>query len=409
MNPRKETRKTALTKPSESALDEGRFGEAIRLLTEACAWHPEAVELKERLFATLRQAAIQHHLIDLYLDRMGWKEDQYQGFSKTGLMSGTKEIVRQLDEFRQTLDATDDSTLTMDLSLLADRIAWGSRIIPDDFGPHEANVSFAAAKYFLLGKMASKKGHFEKAMEQLLKAVNCGIPFGIAHRLLGRVLWRLKENSDAMFHINLAQGHPCDHWSSAITQSWAETAFLGTYKGFNIHYHNEYFIGVPEATGIHIDVQGSEVTFLQNRVPREIRMWLRERLPEWALQTLIYIINIPAVNRLVNVKTDASGKVVVATNITAAFTEIDRRYAVITSDQIRAACAILRWSAKKLSEESGVSLPTIQRMEDVEGVPWGLSRNLDAIRRTLEWAGIEFLEENNKEPSVRLRASRKGD
>ena len=67
---------------------------------------------------------------------------------------------------------------------------------------------------------------------------------------------------------------------------------------------------------------------------------------------------------------------------------------MITSDQIRAARALLRWSAKTLSEESGVSLPTIQRMEVASGVPKGLSRNLDAIQRTLERAGILFIDED---------------
>ena len=79
---------------------------------------------------------------------------------------------------------------------------------------------------------------------------------------------------------------------------------------------------------------------------------------------------------------------------------------MITSDQIRAARALLRWSAKTLSEESGVSLPTIQRMEAASGVPGGLSRNLDAIQRTLERAGILFIDEDGGGFGVRLRDRR---
>lgn len=80
---------------------------------------------------------------------------------------------------------------------------------------------------------------------------------------------------------------------------------------------------------------------------------------------------------------------------------------MITSDQIRAARAILRWSAKVLSEKSGVSLPTIQRMETSTGIPGGLSRNLDAVQKAMEQAGVMFLDENGGGPGVRLRESRR--
>ena len=76
---------------------------------------------------------------------------------------------------------------------------------------------------------------------------------------------------------------------------------------------------------------------------------------------------------------------------------------MVTADQIRAARALLRWSARELSERSGVSLPTIQRMESGEGVPGGRSRNLDAVMRTLEEAGVAFIFENGGGPGVRFR------
>ena len=76
---------------------------------------------------------------------------------------------------------------------------------------------------------------------------------------------------------------------------------------------------------------------------------------------------------------------------------------MITSEQIRAARALLRWSARKLAEMSGVSAPTIQRMEVARGVPPGLSKNLEAIQRTFETAGIEFIDENGGGPGVRLK------
>ena len=76
---------------------------------------------------------------------------------------------------------------------------------------------------------------------------------------------------------------------------------------------------------------------------------------------------------------------------------------MITADQIRAARALLRWSAKRLAEMSGLSLPTIQRMETAKGVPSGLSKNLEAVERRLKEAGVEFIDENGGGPGVRLK------
>ncbi len=67
---------------------------------------------------------------------------------------------------------------------------------------------------------------------------------------------------------------------------------------------------------------------------------------------------------------------------------------MITSDQMRGARALLRWSAKLLSQESGVSWTTIQRMEAATGVPRSLAQNLDVIQKTLESAGIIFIDED---------------
>ena len=76
---------------------------------------------------------------------------------------------------------------------------------------------------------------------------------------------------------------------------------------------------------------------------------------------------------------------------------------MISAAQIRAARALLRWPAKKLAETSRVSVPTIQRMEAAEGVPSGLSRNLEALEYSLEEAGVIFIDENGGGAGVRLR------
>ncbi len=77
---------------------------------------------------------------------------------------------------------------------------------------------------------------------------------------------------------------------------------------------------------------------------------------------------------------------------------------MLTSEQIRGARSMLRWSATKLAEMSGVSLPTIQRMESVQGVPKSLSTNLQAIQSALEDGGVVFIDQNEEGgPGVRLR------
>jgi hypothetical protein len=70
--------------------------------------------------------------------------------------------------------------------------------------------------------------------------------------------------------------------------------------------------------------------------------------------------------------------------------------------QIRAARALLRWSAVDLVRESGVSHATIHRAEAVNGKTAMTFANATAIRRALEGAGVELLEENGGGPGARL-------
>ena len=70
---------------------------------------------------------------------------------------------------------------------------------------------------------------------------------------------------------------------------------------------------------------------------------------------------------------------------------------MITAAQMRAARALLRWSAEELAKQSGLSLPTIQRMESANGVPSSYAKNLEAVRRTLAQAGIMFIEGGENE------------
>lgn len=55
------------------------------------------------------------------------------------------------------------------------------------------------------------------------------------------------------------------------------------------------------------------------------------------------------------------------------------RLNMITSEQIRAARALLRLEQKNLAELSGVSLPTIKRLETQKGVLSSQLRTSDAL------------------------------
>ena len=76
---------------------------------------------------------------------------------------------------------------------------------------------------------------------------------------------------------------------------------------------------------------------------------------------------------------------------------------LITSDQIRAARAMLKWTAQDLADQSGVAVSTVKRLELMKGVPSGQVRILSSIHQTLEAAGIEFIGSPSDAPGVRLR------
>jgi predicted transcriptional regulator len=80
---------------------------------------------------------------------------------------------------------------------------------------------------------------------------------------------------------------------------------------------------------------------------------------------------------------------------------------LLTSEQLRAARAILRLEQKGLSEASTVSLATIKRLE---AIPGGLNANrptIAALQLALESAGVEFIDENGGGAGVRLRKPRR--
>jgi hypothetical protein len=74
----------------------------------------------------------------------------------------------------------------------------------------------------------------------------------------------------------------------------------------------------------------------------------------------------------------------------------------LTSSQIRAARALLRWRAEDLARESVVGIATIRRAELADSETSMTAANDGAVRRALEMAGVEFIDENGGGPGVRL-------
>jgi len=65
----------------------------------------------------------------------------------------------------------------------------------------------------------------------------------------------------------------------------------------------------------------------------------------------------------------------------------------MTGEQIRAARALLKWSARQLAEASGIGWATVQRLESKDGPLAGYDQTHEAICRALEAEGVQFLED----------------
>ena len=76
---------------------------------------------------------------------------------------------------------------------------------------------------------------------------------------------------------------------------------------------------------------------------------------------------------------------------------------LITPEQIRAARALLKWRASDLAQHAELSLASIQRMEQDQGTDRASAKNVEAVRKTLDDAGVEFIPENGAGVGVRLK------
>lgn len=79
----------------------------------------------------------------------------------------------------------------------------------------------------------------------------------------------------------------------------------------------------------------------------------------------------------------------------------------LTSEQLRAARALLRWEQKDLAKAADVPLQTLKRLEGSPGAISAYQRTIGALKDAFEAAGVEFIPGNGKGPGVRLREGRK--
>ena len=73
---------------------------------------------------------------------------------------------------------------------------------------------------------------------------------------------------------------------------------------------------------------------------------------------------------------------------------------MITGAQMRAARALVRWSAEDLAKAASVGINTVRRAEASDDVPSLTANNMASVMRVLETAGVEFT--NGDQPGVRL-------
>lgn len=74
---------------------------------------------------------------------------------------------------------------------------------------------------------------------------------------------------------------------------------------------------------------------------------------------------------------------------------------MISPRQCKAARALLDWSQQDLADHAKVGIVTVRQLE--AGVHEPRRATLDVVRRALEAAGVDFIDENGGGAGVRLR------
>ena len=78
---------------------------------------------------------------------------------------------------------------------------------------------------------------------------------------------------------------------------------------------------------------------------------------------------------------------------------------MLTPAQCRAARGLIDWSQSDLAQQAGVGIVTIRQLEADVHAP--RRATLDVVRRALEAAGVEFIDENGGGAGVRLRKAQR--
>lgn len=78
----------------------------------------------------------------------------------------------------------------------------------------------------------------------------------------------------------------------------------------------------------------------------------------------------------------------------------------ITVRQVKAARALLAWSQEELAKRCQVSIPTIKRLESLDGALAGRADTGGKIQEALQRAGVVFIDENGGGAGVRLSKAR---
>jgi predicted transcriptional regulator len=88
------------------------------------------------------------------------------------------------------------------------------------------------------------------------------------------------------------------------------------------------------------------------------------------------------------------------------YRSLEKRLSIpkVSIRQIKAARALLEWSQEELAAASGVSIPTIKRLEAQNGDLGGREDTGARILEAIEHAGVEFT--NGDQPGVRMRKAK---
>jgi len=76
---------------------------------------------------------------------------------------------------------------------------------------------------------------------------------------------------------------------------------------------------------------------------------------------------------------------------------------LITSGQIKAARALVGWTARDLAAKAEIGFSTLIRLESADGVPAGNIKTIDAVKRAFEDAGVEFIGTPDSQAGVRWK------